>query len=107
MNRKRIERLWRLEGLRVPPRRRKRLGNESPGVAANAAWNRPAIGSEPRVVLRLHDHPTRRRTGLRLLNVVDGFTREGVGFHVARNIGTREVQRQLATMFRAAARGRR
>ena len=43
VNKKRVERLWRLEGHRVPPRRKKRLGNEGPGVAANSAWNRPAI----------------------------------------------------------------
>jgi len=101
VNRKRIERLWRLEGHRVPPRRKKRLGNEGPGVAANAAWNRPAVGpnhvwSYDFMTIRLDDG-----TGLRLLNVVDEFTRECVGFHVARNIGTREVQRQLAQMFRA------
>ena len=41
---------------------------------------------------------------LRVLNVVDEFTRECVGVHVARSIGTREVRRFLEQLF--ARRGR-
>jgi putative transposase len=46
VNRKRIERLWRLEGHRVPPARKKRWGNDATGGDANAAWNRPAIAPD-------------------------------------------------------------
>src|SRR5919106_4984959 len=41
INRKRIERLWRLEGHRVPPPRRS-SGQKAIGGAANAAWMIPA-----------------------------------------------------------------
>ena len=38
VNRKRIERLWRLEGHRVPPSRSKNSGKRAQGSAENAAW---------------------------------------------------------------------
>jgi putative transposase len=44
VNRKRIERLWRAEGHRVPPRRSQASGKRAQGTAANAIWNRPAAG---------------------------------------------------------------
>jgi transposase InsO family protein len=99
VNRKRIERLWRLEGLKVPPVRKKRWGNDASGVDANAAWALPALApahvwSYDFVAARTHDGGP-----LRILNVVDEFTRECVGVHVARNIGTREVRRFLERLF--------
>jgi hypothetical protein len=42
VNRKRIERLWRLEGHRVPPQRMKDSGGRARGTAANSAWMLPA-----------------------------------------------------------------
>jgi transposase InsO family protein len=104
VNRKRIERLWRLEGLKVPPARKKRWGNDATGVDANSAWALPSLApghvwSYDFVALRTIDGAP-----LRVLNVVDEFTRECVGAHVARNIGTREVRRFLETLF--ATRGR-
>jgi hypothetical protein len=42
INRKRIQRLWRLEGHRVPSRRIKPSGKRSLGHAGNAVWNLPA-----------------------------------------------------------------
>src|SRR5271167_3441251 len=41
VNRKRIERLWRLEGHRVPPQR-KRSGEKARGSGLGAAWSTPA-----------------------------------------------------------------
>jgi transposase InsO family protein len=41
---------------------------------------------------------------LRILNIVDEFTREAVGFHVARSIGARDVKRVLERLF--ASRGK-
>jgi putative transposase len=99
VNRKRIERLWRLEGLRVPPARKKRWGNDATGVDANSAWALPALA--PCHVWSYDFVAARTRDGgpLRILNVVDEFTRECVGAHVARNIGTREVRRVLERLF--------
>jgi transposase InsO family protein len=99
INRKRIERLWRLEGHRVPPQRKKRWGNNASGVAANAAWNLPAV--HPNHVWSYDFVTARTRDGkaLRILNVVDEFTRECVGVHVARSIGAHDVRRFLTTLF--------
>lgn len=44
VNRKRIERLWRLEGHRVPPQRSKNSGKRAWGGAQNSVWNLPATG---------------------------------------------------------------
>jgi putative transposase len=42
VNRKRIMRLWRLEGHRVPPRRSQASGRRAEGTAEKAIWNLPA-----------------------------------------------------------------
>lgn len=42
VNRKRIERLWRQEGLQVPPPRAKNSGQKAIGDSDFAAWNLPA-----------------------------------------------------------------
>lgn len=99
VNRKRIERLWRLEGLKVPPARKKRWGNDATGVDANSAWALPALA--PGHVWSYDFVHVRTRDGgpLRILNVVDEFTRECVGVRVDRSIGTREVRRFLERLF--------
>jgi transposase InsO family protein len=43
VNRKRVERLWALHGMRVPPRRVKASGAKAFGDAANSAWELPAL----------------------------------------------------------------
>ena len=70
VNRKRIKRLWRLEGHRVPPQR-SRSGGKAAGAAGNAAWMLPATGphdvwSYDFVIGRTEDG-----LALRILNVVD------------------------------------
>jgi putative transposase len=99
VNVKRIERLWRAEGLRVPPRRRNRPNGKGIGEASNSAWERPAlrpghIWSYDFVSLRTQDGRP-----LRLLNVVDEYTRRGIGFDVARSIGARRVKITLERLF--------
>ena len=83
VNRKRVQRIWREEGLRVPQKRRKRrrLG-ESTVPASRLAAERPghvwALDYQ-------HDQTADGRV-IRLLNVVDEFTREALVMHVARSI---------------------
>src|SRR3954467_14186006 len=83
VNRKRVQRLWREEGLRVPPRRRKRqrLG-ESTVPADRLRAERPnhvwAIDFQ-------FDQAVNGRA-IKLLNVVDEFTREALAMEVANNI---------------------
>jgi putative transposase len=46
VNRKRIERLWRLEGNRVPPRRSQASGKRAQGRADKTVWNLPVRGPD-------------------------------------------------------------
>ena len=83
VNRKRVQRLWREEGLRVPARRRKRrrLG-ESTVPADRLRAERPdhvwAIDFQ-------FDQAVNGRA-IKLLNIVDEFTREALAMHVATSI---------------------
>ena len=99
INRKRVERLWRLEGHRVPPRRVKASGKRAQGMAANASWSRPA--SHPNDVWSYDFMSAVTRDGrpLRILNVVDEYTRVCVGCTVARSIGAGEVAVVLERLF--------
>ena len=83
MSRKRVQRLWREEGLRVPVRRRKRqrLGDSTVPAQRLRA-------ERPNHVWALdfqHDHTADGRV-IRLLNVVDEFTREALEMLVERSI---------------------
>jgi putative transposase len=99
VNRKRIERLWRLEGHRVPPRRSQASGKRAQGTAENASWNRPA--TRPNDVWSYDFMGSRTRDGgaLRILNVVDEHTRVALGCRVARSIGARDVIAELERLF--------
>ena len=83
VNRKRVQRLWREEGLRVPQRRRKRQRLGDSTVAAERLR-----AQRPNHVWALdfqHDQTADGRV-LRLLNVVDEFTREALQMLVERSI---------------------
>lgn len=99
VNRKRIERLWRAEGHRVPPRRTKASGRKAQGAAANAPWNLAA--SAPNQIWSYDFMAARTRSGasLRILNVVDEYTRLALGSKVARSLGASEVIAELERLF--------
>jgi transposase InsO family protein len=99
VNRKRIERLWRLEGHRVPPRRSQASGKRAQGTAEKAIWNLPAM--KPNDVWSYDFMGARTRNGgsLRILNVVDEYTRFALGSKVARSIGAGDVQEELERLF--------
>lgn len=82
VNRKRTQRLWREEGLRVPRRKRKRrrLGDDADGRRLRA--ERP----DHVWALDFQTDETADGRQIRLLNVVDEFTREALGCEVARSI---------------------
>ena len=83
LNRKRTQRLWREEGLRVPARRRKRqrLG-ESTVPAARLASERP----DQVWALDFQFDQTADGRILKLLHVVDEFTREALAIECQRRI---------------------
>lgn len=89
INDKRVHRLWREEGLRVPKRQRKRrrLGNSEHGSQLlrasrpNHVWSCDFVQDQ-----------TRDGRKLKMLCVVDEFTRECLAIHVARRINAMEVR---------------
>jgi putative transposase len=97
VNRKRVQRLWREEGLRVPRRRRKRqrLGESTvPAARLRAQW--------PAHVWALDFQFDQTADGLvlKLLHVVDAFTREALAMLVARRI---DADATVAVLERLAA----
>jgi putative transposase len=99
VNRKRIERLWRLEGHRVPPRRSQASGKRAQGTAEQAIWNLPATRPNHVWSYDFMGGRTRDGSALRILNVVDEYTRVALGCRVARSIGARDVINELAQLF--------
>jgi transposase InsO family protein len=98
VNRKRVERLWRLEGHRVPARRG-RSGQRAVGGAAGASWNLQA--TRPNEIWSYDFLAARTEDGLalRILNVVDEFTRRCVGCRVDRSIGAGDITQELERLF--------
>ncbi len=88
VNRKRVQRLWREEGLRVPVRKRKRRRLGSSTVPAerlraerpNHVW-----------AFDFQFDQTSDGRALKLLNIVDEFTRESLAMLVARSIDAETV----------------
>jgi putative transposase len=102
VNRKKIQRLWREEGLRVPQRKRKRLrlGESTvPGARLRA--------EHPNHVWALDfqfDTTTDGRT-IKLLHVVDEHTREALAIRVARSIDADHTVRVLDQIVRERGSG--
>jgi transposase InsO family protein len=99
INRKRVERLWRLEGHRVPPRRTQTSGKKAQGLAVNAIWNLTA--TRPNQIWSYDFMGSRLRHGtpFRVLNIVDEFTREALACRVDRSISSADVIAELVRLF--------
>ena len=97
VNRKRVQRLWREEGLRVPARRRKRqrLG-ESTVPADRLRAEQPG---EVWAIDFQFDQTVGGRV-LKLLNVVDEFTREALAMEVAHSITAEKTVTVLERLAR-------
>ncbi len=88
-----------LDGLRVPPPRSKASGQKAQGTDAHSLWALPATGPGHVWSYDFMSLRTINGAGLRILNVVDEFTRVCVGFHIAYSIGAAEVRRALEPIF--------
>ena len=97
VNRKRVQRLWREEGLRVPVRRRKRRRLGDSTVPAERLRS-----ERPNHVWAFDFQFDQTADGrvLKLLNIVDEFTREALEMLVERNINADAV---TATLDRLVA----
>lgn len=97
VNRKRIQRLWRLEGLRVSAKqhKRRRLGNADGSIFRRRAEYRRDVWSYDFVMDQTEDG---RR--LKMLPVVDEFSRECLTVKVARSLTAPDVVRALDQLFK-------
>ena len=96
VNHKRVERIWRREGLRVPakqPKRGRLWLNDGSCVRLRPAW-KDHVWAYDFVHLRLHDG-----TGVRLLTVIDEFSRECLAIRAARSIRSADVIEVLAELI--------
>ena len=96
MNHKRVERMWRREGLKVPsrqPKRRRLWLNDGSCVRL-----RPAHANH----VRSYDFVMARTSDgrpLRMLSLIDEFTRECLSIDVARKLTADDVLERLADLF--------
>ena len=101
VNRKKIQRLWREEGLRVPARRRKR---QRLGVSTTLAARLRAQRPDQVWALDFQFDTTSDGRILKLLHVVDEHTREALAVQVERRI---DADRTVSVLERiVTARGR-
>ena len=96
MNHKRVERIWRLEGLKVPQKQPKR------------GWLRPTDGSCVRLRPRYPGHVwsydfvadrTHNGRPLRMLTVLDEYTQECLAIRVGRRLTAEDVQECPTELF--------
>lgn len=96
VNRKRVYRLWRREGLKVPPKKRKkqRLGTSENGCVRRRAEHQNHVWCWDFVFDR-----TASGSPLKWLSIVDEYTRECLTLKVARSITSEDVIDTLAELF--------
>ncbi len=96
VNHKRVERLWRREGLKVPKRqpKRKRLWLGDSSCIRLRPQHRNHVWSYDFVHCRTHDG-----RAFRLLTVMDEFTRECLAIDVARKLKSEDVLERLSDLF--------
>lgn len=96
VNHKRVERVWRQEGLKVPsrqPKKRRLWLNDGSCVRLRPAF-KDHVWSYDFVHSRTHDGKA-----FRLLNIIDEFTRECLAIKVARRLKSTDVQEALGQLF--------
>jgi len=93
VNRKRIERLWRKHGLAVPKRRRRRKVRTGAGVPVSSAYRNNVWTYDI-----VYDAVASGRT-MKVLTVVDEFTRVALAVHGSHSLSARTVKDVLAGLF--------
>jgi len=96
VNHKRVERIWRREGLKVPqkqPKRGRLWLNDGSCVRLRAEYPRH-VWSYDFVSDRTHDG-----RAYRTLNIIDEYTRECLAIRVGRSLKTEDVQACLTELF--------
>ncbi len=100
VNKKRVYRLWRQEGLKVPDKQRKRrrllLGESENGCTRRRSEHKNHVWSYDFVMDLTEDG---RR--LKMMPIVDEYTRECLSIEVERSITAEDVVATLASLFRS------
>jgi len=96
VNHKRVERIWRREGLKVPKRqaKRKRLWLNDGSCIRLRPQYKDHVWSYDFVMTRTHDGRP-----IKILTLIDEFTRECLCIRVNRNITSWDVLEELSTLF--------
>ena len=96
VNHKRVERIWRQEGLKVPqkqPKRGRLWLNDGSCIRLRPA-NKDHVWSYDLVMDRTSDGKP-----IRILVIIDEYTRECLSIHVSRRIKSQDVLEQLYNLF--------
>ena len=96
VNHKRVERIWRCEGLKVPqkqPKRGRLWLNNGSCIRLRPCW-RGQVWAYDFVQARTHDNKV-----FRMLTVIDEFTRECLAIEVARRLRYDDVLACLTELF--------
>jgi putative transposase len=96
INHKRVERLWRQEGLKVPqrqPKRRRLWFNDGSCVRLRSLY-RNHVWSYDFVQTRTHDSRS-----FRLLTIIDEYTRECLAIDIGRKLNKEDVLDRLTSLF--------
>ena len=96
VNHKRVERIWRQEGLKIPARQKKRgrlYLNDGSCIRLRPLW-RNHVWAYDFVADRLADG-----TKIRFLTIVDECTRENLALHVDYRLGADDVMEVLKDLF--------
>ena len=96
VNHKRVERIWRQEGLEVPAKqpKRRRLGLGDGSCIRLRPTHRNHVWSNDFVIDR-----TSEGRAFRMLTIVDEFTRECLAIDVARTLTSEDVLERLSDLF--------
>ena len=97
MNHRRVERIWRREGLKVPfkrPKRGRLRLNDGSCVQPRPCWQNH-VWAYDFVQARTHDG-----RAFRMLTVIDEFTRECLAIEVSRRLRSDDVLQVLAEQWR-------
>ena len=96
VNHKRIERLWRQEGLKVPAKqpKRRRLWPADGSCVRLRPQHRDHVWSYDFVFSRTHDGRP-----VRMLTLIDEFTRECLAIDVSRRMTSEDVLERLSDLF--------
>lgn len=96
INRKRVARIWKLHGLKVPKKQQKRarFWDQAGSCIRLRPEYKDHVWSYDFMVDQIHNGRP-----FRMLNIIDEFTRECIAIKVARNLTSKDVIETLGELF--------